>query len=159
MDPVDKCNVMEKLALEGKEFNDVFDSNPAYILKRVRRYVPDLLTLEKNIKLVADEYKDKVDAESGKLLLDATFLAAIDSIYKGVREGYFSDPPGIQLYFDIGEDESGLKLYRCIRGTNSVEGSVHQKIASKFAGYVRLFISLKHVFHVFRIVDLNLPFI
>ena len=43
------------------------------------------------------------------------------------------------MYFETGEDkDTGLTVYRCIRGTNSVEGSVHQKLAREFAGYVNL---------------------
>jgi hypothetical protein len=34
-----------------------------------------------------------------------------------------------------GEDEHGLRLYRCVRGTNSVEGSVHQKIVRQFGSF------------------------
>lgn len=47
--------------------------------------------------------------------------------------GYALDPPGVQLYIEIGKlDNLQLTLYRCIRGTNSLEGGVYQNLNRKF---------------------------
>ncbi|KAG6369372.1 hypothetical protein JVT61DRAFT_14979 [Boletus reticuloceps] len=51
-----------------------------------------------------------------------------------LENGYYSDPPGVELYFKMGEDRNGLTLYRC-RGTNSVEGNVHQNIIRKYDSF------------------------
>jgi hypothetical protein len=40
----------------------------------------------------------------------------------------------VQLYY-IRKEEDGLNIYRCARGTNSVEGSIHQKIVQAFGTY------------------------
>jgi hypothetical protein len=46
--------------------------------------------------------------------------------------GFLSDPPGIPLYYKMGIDRDGLTIYRCIRGTNSVEGGVHMVVRRVF---------------------------
>lgn len=53
-----------------------------------------------------------------------------------IRLGHVSDlKGGPPLYTGIGEDKNGLTIYRCARGTSSVEGSVHMNIVRKFASY------------------------
>ena len=140
IDKDDKKNVSEVLALEGLTFEERLDSNPDWIFERVRRFIPEPHTLEQQIKNVVELYKDKIDANTGKVLLDEAALKDVDAVVDGVRKGYYSDPPNESLYYEIGSDfNTGLKRYRCIRGTNSVEGSVHQKLARKFAGYVTFY--------------------
>ena len=39
----------------------------------------------------------------------------------------------MSVYMKIGVDRDGLNLYHCIRGTNSVEGAVHNPIRRNFA--------------------------
>jgi hypothetical protein len=43
-----------------------------------------------------------------------------------------SDPVGEPLYFFIRNGKNGLPIYRCLCGTNSVEGGVHNPIHRKF---------------------------
>jgi hypothetical protein len=50
-----------------------------------------------------------------------------------VKCGWISDPTNIPLYTLESQDKNGLPIYHCIRGTNSVEGSVHNPIRWKFA--------------------------
>ena len=40
----------------------------------------------------------------------------------------------IKYYIPVGEDEDGLKLYKCIRGTSALEG-LHQKIRQLVRGF------------------------
>ena len=52
-----------------------------------------------------------------------------------VRRGCLSDPPDVQLYYRIPEKDAGsgaLPAFRCVRGTNSNEGTVHQKLLPTF---------------------------
>jgi hypothetical protein len=49
-----------------------------------------------------------------------------------IRLGLVSDPPDIPLYVELGKDKEGLTLYRCCRGTNSVEGGVHHNLRARF---------------------------
>ncbi|ODQ72842.1 hypothetical protein LIPSTDRAFT_277289 [Lipomyces starkeyi NRRL Y-11557] len=56
-------------------------------------------------------------------------------ILREVRPGYYSDPKDFPLYFEKVQDSNGLLLYRCIRGTNSLEGGVHQNLIAKFSHF------------------------
>lgn len=55
------------------------------------------------------------------------------NILELVRNGYVSDVPGVALYILLGFDAKagGLPIYRCIRGTNMVEGGVHTHLRAK----------------------------
>ena len=46
--------------------------------------------------------------------------------------GYLSDNPGIVLYEKAGIDKYGLQKWKCLRGTNNVEGGPHGDIYQKF---------------------------
>jgi hypothetical protein len=39
------------------------------------------------------------------------------------------------MYYQMKVDKNGLPKYRCVRGTNSVEGSIHQKIVQQFGAF------------------------
>ncbi|KAJ7124709.1 hypothetical protein C8R46DRAFT_1237847 [Mycena filopes] len=55
------------------------------------------------------------------------------NILELIKNGYVSDPPGIQLYYCLGFDKKagGLPIYRCVRGTNIVEGGVHTHLIAR----------------------------
>ena len=55
------------------------------------------------------------------------------AVLHDVQKGWISDPSSIPVYTLKGTDKHGLKLYHCIRGTNSVEGAVHNPIRRNFA--------------------------
>lgn len=76
------------------------------------------------------------DSKTGRSLFDKLVWKQALSVLKTVQLGHASDPPGIQLYFKTGsKDRYGLTLYRCIRGTNSLEGGVHQNLIRKFGSF------------------------
>ncbi|KAF8451047.1 hypothetical protein L210DRAFT_3640047 [Boletus edulis BED1] len=60
---------------------------------------------------------------------------AAKSVLKNVWLSYYSDPPGVKLYFKMGMDQNGLTTYHCCRGTNSVKGGVHQNIIHKYDSF------------------------
>ena len=114
--------VSQVLDLRGKSFQDVLHENPKWIFKRVRRIVPPPVQLYFAVKEVYDHCADVLDAKTSKPLFDSAAKLQANQNLKLIKEGWVSDPPDVQLYFDIGVDEQGLRIYRCVRGTNSVEG-------------------------------------
>ena len=46
--------------------------------------------------------------------------------------GFLSDPLDVALYYLMGRDRDNLNLYRCIRGTNSIEGGWHMVLRRMF---------------------------
>ena len=47
-------------------------------------------------------------------------------------QGYLSDVPDIPMYEGAGIDQYGLQKWKCLRGTNKVEGGPHGDIYQKF---------------------------
>jgi hypothetical protein len=111
-------------------FEELFDSNPRFVLKRCRRYVPQPAVLEQNIKNVIGQF-EQIDAELKTNFRSPRFSKAIDGLLSHVRNGCLSDPPGLNLYLPQGKDKYGLTIYHCIRGTNDLEGGIHQKLSMK----------------------------
>lgn len=74
--------------------------------------------------------------QSGRALFDKLSWKQAQSVLTIVQQGHASDPPGVQLYFKTGKkDKYGLPTYRCVRGTNSLEGGVHQNLIRKFGSF------------------------
>ena len=63
-----------------------------------------------------------------------TGIANIPSVLEAAHSGYLSDPEDISLYEQKDVDDDGLPLYRCLRGTNAVEG-MHSHINRFMAMY------------------------
>jgi hypothetical protein len=73
--------------------------------------------------------------KTGKPLFDNEAWKQSKSVLKTILSGHVSDPPGFSFYYKMGTDTDGLSLYRCYRGTNSLEGGVHQNIIRKFGSF------------------------
>ena len=72
------------------------------------------------------------DATSGKPLFNGKCWDAVKTLLEHLRNGYYSDPPDVPLFYEIGTDCDGLRLYQCCCGTNDVEGGVHQNLIRYF---------------------------
>jgi len=48
------------------------------------------------------------------------------------HQGYLSDIDGVPMYEKAGIDKYGLQKWRCLQGTNNVEGGPHGDIYHKF---------------------------
>jgi len=70
---------------------------------------------------------------TGDALFDAETWQKAKRVLHDVKKGWVSDPYNVSLYTFENWDKHGLVIYHCIRGTNSVEGSVHNPIRRNFA--------------------------
>ncbi|KAI8080946.1 hypothetical protein BDF21DRAFT_493265 [Thamnidium elegans] len=93
----------------NKAFEDTLLHQSAWLLKRVKRTVPHPLKFYSVVKTLFNE-----------------------SVLKEIEAGHVSDPAGMPLYRQIKTDKDGLPIHRCLQGTSSVEGGVHQNIIRKF---------------------------
>lgn len=102
--------------------------------RRIRRYIPERKVLLKRLETLFGAYENiqcTVKKSRGGFFSDEAkemVLHLLDT----VRKGYLSDPRGISLYYLMGTDRDGLKLYRTVRGTNSVEGGFHKAVRRIF---------------------------
>ncbi|KAI8983910.1 hypothetical protein BDB01DRAFT_850553 [Pilobolus umbonatus] len=133
VDSEDKRRVTEVVESKfGKSFDEMMLSQPDWILKRVKKTVPLHYELLPVVQLLFDECTKWVDPRTHLPLFDLACLKSCKAVLKQIEQGHVSDPVGIQLYRKIKTDKYGLSVYRCLRGTSSVEGGVHQNIIRKF---------------------------
>ncbi|KAF7373009.1 3'-5' exonuclease domain-containing protein [Mycena sanguinolenta] len=117
-------------------FNVTFDvmliRDPRWIQERVPRYVPPPSVLVPAIQHVYNVFANALDAESGLPLFNILAQEKADAVLELAREGYLSDLEGVVLYEKAGVDEYGLQKWKCLRGTNKLEGGPHGDIYRKF---------------------------
>jgi hypothetical protein len=132
INPEDRQLVSEYLATKNLEFNDVYHSNPDSIMKFLRRWIPGPEQLERRLQAAIDTFKHPRfnDPETGRSIVVEAVEEELANLLKHVQKGCLSDPARMNLYFQVGTS-NGLPRYRCIRGTNDVEGSVHSKLVKK----------------------------
>ncbi|KAI1787068.1 hypothetical protein LXA43DRAFT_1098652 [Ganoderma leucocontextum] len=134
-DAGDKAALEAVLHRSDLSYSSKLMSSPQWVLHRVRRYVPPPEVLLPRVTAVLKTFGPLKDAQTGLPLFNHAAWDVTKNILENIRLGYYSDPPGVQLYYEVGEDRHGLTLYRCCRGTNSVEGGVHQSLIHRFTSF------------------------
>ena len=85
--------------------------------------------------LVYKEFHDIKCAKSGKALFAKKEAKSLhDTTLQHIRKNCFSDIPLVSYCIPHGEDKDGLTLYKCIRGTDALEG-LHQKLRQLARGF------------------------
>lgn len=142
MDAGDVARVKRVVEKKGKKWASVMAWNFRYIALRVKRVIPPPMVLYYRMKAVFDFFANKLDTDSLKPLFNELAKKKANLVLEMVRYGYLSDPPGAEFYTRKTDqygremvDKDGLWLYRCFRGTNSVE-SMHQTLTTSF-GHTR----------------------
>ena len=117
-----------------KKDDDFGENNDSYYYV-IKGVIPPPNELYPVVKQLFDEYGNMRCAKTGRTLFDQEAYRQAENVLKCIARGHVSDPPGISFYFKIGSDKNNLPLYRCSRGTNSLEGGVHQNIIRKFISF------------------------
>lgn len=132
-DPVAKSEV-DKVCRErfGLTFNQMLHRNPRFIAERTPRHIPPPSVLVIAIQHVYDMFKDSIDAKTQVPLFTEPVKIKANAVLELARQGYLSDIEGVQMYEKAGIDAYGLQKWKCIRGTNNVEGGPHGDIYRKF---------------------------
>lgn len=135
--PDEEClrKVKQVLSNKGKSYQDCMANNSAWLLKRLPRRIPPPDQLYGLVKQVFELYGPMLDAKTKKPLFDATANKIANGILNDIQLGYVSDPPNYELYVKVARDSDGLDIFRCLRGTNSVEGGVHQNLIRIFQSF------------------------
>ncbi|KAM5545887.1 hypothetical protein V8D89_000013 [Ganoderma adspersum] len=134
-DASDKAALETVLHRSGLSYSSKLISSPQWVLHRVCCYVPAPEVLLPYVTAVLKTFGPLKDAQTGLPLFNQAAWDVTKNVLENIRLGYYSDPPGVQLYYEVGEDHHGLKVYRCCRGTNSVEGGVHQSLIHRFTSF------------------------
>jgi hypothetical protein len=129
----DKQRIENVLALQGTSWNDRLRSNPRWLWRRCRRSVPPPKELYEAVSEVFYAYGPLKDSKTKLPLFNPQAWKDARNILKAIHLGLLSDPPGVQLYFQIGVDtkNGNLPLLRGGRGTNNPEGGVHHSMRAR----------------------------
>ncbi|CAK5282204.1 unnamed protein product [Mycena citricolor] len=84
--------------------------------RRIRRFIPDRITLYKRLSILFQSYQDIV-CSTQKPGIHARFFSSearemADRLLDTAKRGFLSDPPNIPLYYVMGTDRDGLTVYR-----------------------------------------------
>jgi hypothetical protein len=126
-DKDDKMRISAYLESTGSSWEEVLRFNARWLWKRCKRIIPPPELLYPVVKEVFSSYGPLLDSEKKQPLFNAQAWKDAENVLKMIQSGLLSDPYNISLYYQIGVDKKhgNLPLYRCVRGTNSVEGGVH----------------------------------
>ncbi|KAF7722529.1 hypothetical protein EC973_003056 [Apophysomyces ossiformis] len=124
VDQDDRLLVERHLATKNLTWDYMLSTRPSWVLRRVKRVVPPVEDLYPVIENLFREYGPIKCPTTGYPLFDEEAWKQSANVLKAIEQGQVSDPPGFSLYFKIGHDKDNLPLYRCSRGTNSLEGGV-----------------------------------
>lgn len=134
-DPGDKATVEVVLKKKNLTWEQMLLWNSDWLWRRVRRFVPRPDVLLPRVSKVFEVFGPLKDATTGEPLFNKASIQKAKNVLENIRLGYYSDPPGIKLYILQREDKHGLSLYRCMRGTNGIEGGIHQNIIRRFGSF------------------------
>ena len=123
------------LKTKGVTWDYMVAAHPEWLLHRVRRFIPCPEELLPRIATVFQKFGPLRDAITGSPLFNEKAWEIAHNALENVRRGFYSDPPGIQLYYVFGKDKYNLTKYRCCRGTNTIEGGVHQNVIRWFGAF------------------------
>lgn len=73
-----------------------------------------------------------LDASTRQPRFSAASRRAARRVVKVAQDGWLTDPSDVALCVLRGTDRNNLPLWLCYRGTNSNEGSEHQKLVRNF---------------------------
>ena len=134
-DPEDVANVERVLQMKDMTFKNAVLYFSDWVWQRVKRCVPPADILASRVVEVFRMYGPLKDAKTGQPLFGDDSWETARTIMENVKMGYYSDPPGIKFYTFVRKDKNGLSIYRCSRGTNNVEGGIHQNIIRRFGSF------------------------
>ncbi|KAF8057791.1 hypothetical protein FPV67DRAFT_1786257 [Lyophyllum atratum] len=113
-------------------FDEMLAFKPRFIAERTPRHVPSPSVLVPAIQYVFDKYGHSLDAKTNAPLFNPEAWKKARAVVELARQGYLSDIDGVVMYEKAGVDKHGLQKWKCLRGTNNVEGGPHGDIYRKF---------------------------
>ncbi|KAG6877083.1 hypothetical protein C0992_010900, partial [Termitomyces sp. T32_za158] len=134
-DEEDKSTIEAFLATKGVKWDTMLQYHPKWLFQRVKRLVPPPEELYPRVSQVFQAFGPLKDAKTGIPLFNERCWNIAKNALENVRRGYYSDPPGVILYYPRKRDKFGLLRFRCCRGTNGIEGGIHQNIIRWFGSF------------------------
>ncbi|KAJ7572428.1 hypothetical protein C8J56DRAFT_759951, partial [Mycena floridula] len=133
-DAADKEAVEKSLQRRGLSWEWAHRIDSDGISQRVRKFCPPPERLVPDLEHLFESWQDvECTTDPNHIrLFSAAARRKATTLIDTARRGLISDPPGHPLYQRIGVDPDGLVLYKCQRGTSSLEGGVHMPVRRGF---------------------------
>lgn len=135
VDEADKSAVSKVLSDKGTTWEKMLISNPKWLWRRCKRHVPPPNKLLPVVRDIFLTFGPILCSKTKKPLFNAEAWKKAKLILEDIYMGLVSDPAGYSMYYEDNVDGDKLPLYRCIRGTNGLEGGIHQKMIARFGPY------------------------
>jgi len=116
-------------------FDQMLALNPQFITEHTPCHVPSPSILVPAIEYVYKTFGNALDAKTNEPLFNKQAWAKANAVLELAHQGYLSDIDGIPMYKRAGIDKYGLQKWKCLQGTNNVEGSPHGDIYRKFGAF------------------------
>ena len=137
------AELVRRMEADGMTNDDIESKryyNSRMFNKCVPRTCPPPSILYWRVRAVFAMYGNIVDSKTNKPLFNKQAWNKAQGVLDEILEGYYSDPPGIQLYTkklkrdgSVKRNKYGMEEIECRRGTNRTE-SYHKKLAGTFYG-------------------------
>lgn len=111
MDPIDKAAVEVVLQKQGTSLDAKLRNSPKWALQRIHRHLPAPAIMLPRVIAVFNVYGPMKDSATGQPLFGPRTWETVKNILENIRLGYYSDSPGVPLYYNMGVDSTGLTLY------------------------------------------------
>ncbi|KAJ7754059.1 hypothetical protein B0H16DRAFT_1833181 [Mycena metata] len=132
--PEDKALIEAYLKTQKSSWEEQLRFNALWLWRRCRRVVPPPAELYHAVSQVYMLYGPQKDTKTKMPLFNAQAWHDAKNVLKAIKLGLLSDPPGVQVYFQMGVDRknnANLPVYRCARGTTTVEGGIHHSLRTR----------------------------
>ena len=134
-DPEDKATVKEFLKSQNHDWDGMLRYHSDWILCRVKRFVPGPEELVARVAKVLYSYGPLLDPKTKQPLFNNRAWEIATNVLENIRRGLYSDPPSVPFYYPRRVDPNSLMQYCCVRGTNAIEGGIHQNVIQWFGSF------------------------
>ncbi|KAJ7869338.1 hypothetical protein B0H14DRAFT_3580668 [Mycena olivaceomarginata] len=119
--PTDKALIEAYLKTHNVTWENMRRFHPKWLWRHCRRTIPPAEHHYAAVHKVFMTYGPLKDAKTGLPLFNTAAWKIAKIFLELIRNGYVSDPPGVQLYYCLGFDKKagGLPIYRCVGHLNS----------------------------------------
>lgn len=92
------------------------------------------------------------DAKTKELLITPKTKLKIAATRLGIASGYYIDPPGVNMFRELGRDELGRMKYACYRGTNGLEVIINKIKLIYILNCIQVFNCINHLSLLKRVI-------
>jgi hypothetical protein len=110
-DPEDKASIEHVLMKCNTTHSQMVLSKSDWVWQHVKHFVPPPEILISRVHAVIQMYGPLKDATTGSPLFNDASWDKAKNVLENIQMGFYSDPPGINLYTIQSQDKDGLFIY------------------------------------------------